>query len=101
MRLLVAIMAVAVVSYSASAAESQGKTAMRCQTKLVMLGDSSLEVLQKCGEPDSKETLGVIEIDGEFVNVSRYAYQPGKGLFLKILEFHNGKLFSVVDGPRQ
>jgi hypothetical protein len=33
---------------------------MRCGNKLVLPGDSKLEVLSKCGEPDFKETVAIV-----------------------------------------
>ena len=34
---------------------------MRCGTKLVVAGDTKLEVLKKCGEPDFKETIKLLK----------------------------------------
>ena len=34
---------------------------MRCGTKLVMTGDTKIEVLKKCGEPDFKETIKLLK----------------------------------------
>jgi hypothetical protein len=34
---------------------------MRCGTKLVVSGDTKLEVLKKCGEPDFKETIKLLK----------------------------------------
>jgi len=43
--------------------------AMRCGTKLVVAGDTKLEVLKKCGEPDFKETIKMLKTS-KHVNVS-------------------------------
>ncbi len=42
---------------------------MRCGTKLVVTGDTKLEVLKKCGEPDLKETIKMLKTSKE-VNLS-------------------------------
>ena len=42
---------------------------MRCGTKLVVAGDTKLEVLKKCGEPDFKETIKMLKTSKE-VNLS-------------------------------
>ncbi|GAA0344364.1 hypothetical protein GCM10009092_06000 [Bowmanella denitrificans] len=72
----------------------------RCNQKLVMEGDTTLEVKQKCGGPDEEETVGYVKIDDAYINVVRYMYDPGEGRFLKILEFHNGVLNKIITGPR-
>lgn len=42
---------------------------MRCGTKLVVAGDTKLEVLKKCGEPDFTETIKMLKTSKE-VNLS-------------------------------
>lgn len=42
---------------------------MRCGTKLVVTGDTKIEVLKKCGEPDFKETIKMLKTSKE-VNLS-------------------------------
>jgi len=49
-----------------SAVHAEG---MRCGTKLVVAGDTKLEVLKKCGEPDFKETIKMLKTSKE-VNLS-------------------------------
>jgi hypothetical protein len=52
---------------------------MRCGTKLVVTGDTKLEVLSKCGEPDFKETIKLLK-QSKSVNLSDNSSQSGVNL---------------------
>jgi hypothetical protein len=52
---------------------------MRCGTKLVVTGDTKLEVLSKCGEPDFKETIKLLK-KSKSVNLSDNSSQSGVNL---------------------
>jgi hypothetical protein len=45
---------------------------MRCGNKLVLSGDTKIEVLKTCGEPDFKETIKMLKTSKE-VNLSDHA----------------------------
>ena len=72
----------------------------RCKNKLVKVGDTSIEVKLKCGKPFDESYIGQVKVKGKYVNLERYTYIPSKGQFIKILEFHDGNLVSITDGPR-
>ena len=72
----------------------------RCKNKLVMPGDTTGEVKRKCGKPLDELSLGQVEVNGKRVNMMRWTYDLGNGRFLRLLEFHNGKLVTIEDGPR-
>jgi hypothetical protein len=63
-------------------------------------GDISSDVKIKCGPPMDIDKLGLVEIHGKFVNLERWIYNPGYGKFYQILEFQNGVLISIKNGPR-
>jgi hypothetical protein len=63
-------------------------------------GDSSSDIKLKCGPPMDIDKLGLVEVGGKFVNLERWTYNPGYGKFYQILEFQNGVLISVRNGPR-
>ena len=65
----------------------------RCGTELVSVGDSTWEVLHKCGEPDLKE---LIKSNG--VNVEKWTYNCGSLRFIRILTFSGGALRAVKSG---
>jgi hypothetical protein len=84
--------------------------AMRCGTRLVRIGDHKLDVLEKCGEPDSVERRmgirgsrlrhprGVLEIEQfEQVEIEEWIYNFGPRKFKQLLEFENGELKEIYD----
>jgi hypothetical protein len=73
---------------------------LRCGTQLALEGDTKSEVLAKCGNPVSLESIGVREVRGTYVSVEQWTYAQGAGRFLKILEFHGSKLVSIQSGGR-
>jgi hypothetical protein len=73
----------------------------RCANgKLVSEGNTKSEVKIKCGQPIDKEYVGIVKINQERVDLDRWIYNPGKGRLLKILDFHDGVLAEIKDGPR-
>jgi hypothetical protein len=82
--------------------------AMRCGHKLVQVGDYKLDVLERCGEPDSVERRtavrgsrlrhprGALEIDRfEEVEIEDWVYNFGPRKFKQLLEFEDGELKSI------
>lgn len=84
------------VSYTISA-----EAGMRCPNgKLVNNNDKTTAVLTKCGKPYKRERFGRVTIEHKKVNLERWTYVPEKGKFIKYLEFHNGILKEISNGPR-
>ncbi len=80
---------------------SAATAGFRCTNgKLISEGDIKSEVKIKCGQPVDQEYVGVIKINKEHINLDRWTYNPGTGKLLKILDFHNGVLAEINDGPR-
>lgn len=81
--------------------------ALRCGQGLVTVGDSKLEVLEKCGEPfwTDRHALEFRErIDSEretrsFINVDEWTYNLGPHKLLHYLRFENGRLVDIDTGP--
>ncbi|MEP4890616.1 MAG: DUF2845 domain-containing protein [Aliiglaciecola sp.] len=73
---------------------------LRCGSKLIKTGDSTLDVLLTCGEPTYKEDLSSHPEKHRSVKVVRFLYTQPKGKFHKILEFHDGVLIKIENGPR-
>ena len=65
----------------------------RCGTSLVQVGDTKLQVLQKCGEPTFKE---LVKTDG-FI-VEKWYYDCGAVRFIQILTFSGGSLQTLETG---
>lgn len=103
---------------------------MRCGNKLVSINDTKAEVLIKCGEPLTQETIA-IEEKAEYAelalkypllykhgllknnkgltigkessvtqSIDQWVYHVGEGKFLRILYFEGGKLAVIEDGDR-
>ncbi|GAC13892.1 DUF2845 domain-containing protein [Aliiglaciecola lipolytica] len=73
---------------------------MRCGSKLIKTGDSTIDVLLKCGDPNYKEDLSKHQKKHTRVNVERHLYKREKGQLQKILVFHDGVLVEIQNGPR-
>ena len=63
---------------------------IRCGTEIVSVGDPTIELLQKCGEPDLKE---LIKTNG-FI-IEKWTYNCGSKRFMKILTLKGGKVQRV------
>ncbi|MEO1235012.1 MAG: DUF2845 domain-containing protein, partial [Myxococcota bacterium] len=78
-----------------------------CAKSMFDLGTRTGVVRLSCGAPvdrSSWEEEVELEINGALVGQvrvhERWTYSPGKGRFLRILNFVDGKLVSVKTGPR-
>jgi hypothetical protein len=58
---------------------------IRCGNELVRVGDPTIELLQRCGEPDLKELLNT---DG--LIVERWTYNCGSLRFMRIITLKGG-----------
>ena len=72
---------------------------MRCGTSLVEEGDSSAEVLRKCGQPSSKQVItpATGQNGRPFKNavmVENWKYGPDGGMY-RTLRFIDGKLVEI------
>ncbi|MGR9101323.1 MAG: DUF2845 domain-containing protein [Gammaproteobacteria bacterium] len=83
--------------------------ALRCQGKVVDIGDYKVEVLQKCGEPAWTErrygTEGsrlhhpgrTLDIDQyEEIVIDEWTYNFGPRRFMRLLMFENGVLKEII-----
>jgi hypothetical protein len=75
---------------------------LRCGNKIVNEGATTIEVKLICGQPFDSEFIGLVNLNNAYVNVDRYTYVfgKGKGKFAMILEFHDGELVKISNGPR-
>lgn len=80
---------------------------MRCGSALVTTGDADAEVLLKCGEPLSRETVAIKEYTvrrrgflrqtetATEERVEKWIYRPGGGRFMRVLTFQGGILVEI------
>ena len=79
--------------------------AMRCKNALITEGDTSAEMLLKCGEPMLREELNRNEENqfGNMVQVKygeRWTYNFGKNEFMRFVTVRNGIITDIEHGPR-
>ncbi|WP_339014139.1 DUF2845 domain-containing protein [Aeromonas popoffii] len=79
--------------------------AMRCKNALITEGDSTAEMLLKCGEPMLREELSRNEVNhlGNLVQVKfgeRWTYNFGKNEFMRFVTVRNGVVIDIENGPR-
>lgn len=77
---------------------------LRCGSELISTGDHVNEVLDKCGEPNSRDTIGYrerIDVLGRFeeVRVEEWVYGPRSGMYY-YLRFEANRL-TEIDSRRQ
>ncbi len=75
------------------------QASMRCPNGIISGGETTFEVLHKCGEPDSKEKVSPARGgDGEIINnsvtVENWVYGPNNGMY-KFLKFIDGTLVKI------
>ena len=79
--------------------------AMRCKNALITEGDSTAEMLLKCGEPMLREDITRNE-ENQYGNVvevkygERWTYNFGKNEFMRFVTVRNGKVIDIENGPR-
>ncbi|PMW94578.1 hypothetical protein C1X59_28155 [Pseudomonas sp. FW215-R2] len=86
-----AAIVLALVASQASASDT-----LRCGSQLVSLGDRSSEVLQKCGEPVSRDVLGYKRSANrrEEFQVEEWTYGPSNGMY-QYLRFEGNRLRQI------
>ncbi|WP_341962600.1 DUF2845 domain-containing protein [Pseudomonas sp. RC10] len=75
------------------------QASMRCENGIASEGDSTEQVLQKCGAPASREPTGMIEdrrvLDRrEFIGSEEWVYGPRGGMY-QYLRFEGSKLVRI------
>ena len=92
---------------------------LRCQGRLVSIGDTKEEVLDKCGDPDKRDqweedqnsTISQIydykteqyiapKVIKQPIQIERWTYNMGPNKFIRYLYFQNGELIKIKTGER-
>lgn len=73
----------------------------RCGTKLASSGDRTIEVANKCGQPNSSNFVGYTQVINGIggVQIEEWVYGPANGA-LYFLRFEGGRL-TAVESKRQ
>mgnify|MGYP002749824502 CR=1 FL=1 len=81
----VSLTLIVIVGFTLLFAIPASASSLRCGQKIVSVGDPTLELLQKCGEPDLKELL---KTNG-FI-IEKWTYNCGSARFMRILTLKGG-----------
>ena len=78
---------------------SAAHASMRCPNGIISGGETTFEVLHKCGEPDSKEKINpTLGSDGKALNksatIENWVYGPSNGMY-RFLKFIDGTLVKI------
>src|ERR1700712_1328361 len=84
------------VALTLAASHAWASDTLRCGSQLVSLGDRSSEVLQKCGEPLSRDPLGYKRSANrrEEFQVEEWTYGPNNGMY-QYLRFEGNRLRQI------
>lgn len=87
-------LAAAVLAFAASPAVASDT--LRCGSQLISLGDRTSEVLQKCGEPVSRDVIGYKRSANrrEEFQVEEWTYGPSNGMY-QYLRFEGNRLRQI------
>jgi hypothetical protein len=80
-----------------SASQAWADDTLRCGSQLISVGDRSSEVLQKCGEPVSRDLLGYKRSADrrEEFQVEERTYGPNGGMY-QYLRFEGNRLKQIT-----
>ena len=86
----------ALLAMTLAASHASASDTLRCGSQLISLGDRSSEVLQKCGEPVSRDVLGYKRSANrrEEFQVEEWTYGPSNGMY-QYLRFEGGRLVRI------
>jgi hypothetical protein len=80
-----------------AASQAWAAETLRCGSQLISVGDRSSEVLQKCGEPVSRDLLGYKRSADrrEEFQVEEWTYGPNGGMY-QYLRFEGNRLKQIT-----
>lgn len=87
------------LAVAALAFASAASAGIRCGNKLIEVGDFSAYVLDRCGEPESRQVLSG-SIGAESPVVEQWVYDFGSRQPLRVLTFVGGRLTQIEDSRR-
>ncbi|MFJ2366394.1 DUF2845 domain-containing protein [Pseudomonas sp. NPDC087697] len=84
------------LTFFASHVQAQTDT-LRCGSQLISVGDRAGEVLQKCGEPVARDSLGYKRSPNrrEEFPVEEWTYGPNSGMY-QYLRFEGNRLVQIT-----
>jgi hypothetical protein len=87
----------AVLALASAVGHASASDTLRCGSQLVSLDDRTSEVLQKCGEPVSRDVLGYKRSANrrEEFQVEEWTYGPNNGMY-QYLRFEGNRLRQIT-----
>ncbi len=87
----------ALIAMTFAASHALASDTLRCGSQLISLGDRASEVLQKCGEPVSRDLLGYKRSANrrEEFQVEEWTYGPSHGMY-QYLRFEGNRLRQIT-----
>ncbi|WP_130908592.1 MULTISPECIES: DUF2845 domain-containing protein [unclassified Pseudomonas] len=85
------------LALTAAASQAWAADTLRCGSQLISVGDRSSEVLQKCGDPVSRDLLGYKRSANrrEEFQVEEWTYGPNGGMY-QYLRFEGNRLVQIT-----
>jgi hypothetical protein len=86
-----------IIAMAMTASQAWAADTLRCGSQLISVGDRSSEVLQKCGEPVSRDLLGYKRSANrrEEFQVEEWTYGPNGGMY-QYLRFEGNRLRQIT-----
>ncbi len=101
---IVLLILIGMFSVVCQAFSDDSLTDLRCKSGLIMIGESKLEVVSKCGEPASKDTVErrvpPWSARPQYVTIEEWTYNFGPTDFIHVLEFQGSSLKAIKRGDR-
>ncbi len=95
--------ALLLVSFAIPAFADDPLTDLRCKSGLIMVGETKLEVVSRCGEPAGKSTVErrlPRTVKPTYVTIEEWTYNFGPSDFIHVLEFEGSTLKAIRRGSR-
>jgi hypothetical protein len=94
---------ISIFSLIAQAFSDDSLTELSCKSGLIMIGETKLQVVSKCGEPGSKDTTerrAPGSVGPQYVTIEEWTYNFGPYDFIHVLEFQGATLKAIRRGDR-
>ena len=76
---------------------------LRCGRKVIRNGDSSADLMQKCGEPQSRDSVQEelwLDRTQQKVRVERWHYKQGSSKLARVVLVYRGEVVGIRTGNR-
>ncbi len=100
--LLLVLASLLLIAFPAGADDSL--TSLRCNSGVISIGASKLELVSSCGQPSAKGTVdrrvSSSTNRAEYVQIEEWTYNFGSSDFIYVMEIDGTKLIGIKRGGR-